>query len=502
MAALLVAMTGCQKEPQVTENDSVNADVKGYVALKLQLPSTDATKADTPFIDGDAGEYKVNDLTLVFYDGAGNHVWTRVVTDAERTAWGLDGNTANNITSSSKTTALEVSKSGVEKVLVLINSPYSAATDIDGKSFDVFNSARSETAETLAATDDFFMSNAPYFNGSDELVYLVPVQVKATEAQALAAASTVKVERAVAKVTVSYDASYTSTLGKATVQNWCLDITNKSYFPVRKVKDYGQTDWWKGDADGVNPGMEGSRIYYAVDPNYETTFTSFDNTAFTQNVTFNKDTDQSVYCLENTFNTTCMTQTQTTRVMLKALYEPAGKTFSTANQDWFHVGVAKEIKTIDELHTLAVTAGYTGSIDDLANLLTAGDCGSTIVTGTTTVSALFGGVAVSCFKDGECYYPVRIRHFNDTEIDYNASSEGAYADFTASFTDGGYKKWDLGRYGVLRNTWYKINVTDINNPGTSTPETPEDVADDELKQYVACDIEILSWSVREHEVEL
>ena len=76
MAALLVTMTGCQKEPQVTENGSQN-DVQtvGYVSLKISLPSTVGTKAVTEeFDEGSKNEYNVKDATVIFYDKDGKYV--------------------------------------------------------------------------------------------------------------------------------------------------------------------------------------------------------------------------------------------------------------------------------------------------------------------------------------------------------------------------------------------------------------------------------------------
>ena len=65
------------------------------------------------------------------------------------------------------------------------------------------------------------------------------------------------------------------------------------------------------------------------------------------------------------------------------------------------------------------------------------------------------------YKGGVAYYPVKIRHFADGEVKAWGPGETSYnseADF-------------LGRWGVLRNNWYNINVTGIKTIGS--PEVPE-----------------------------
>lgn len=54
----------------------------------------------------------------------------------------------------------------------------------------------------------------------------------------------------------------------------------------------------------------------------------------------------------------------------------------------------------------------------------------------------------------------------------------------------------LGRYGVLRNNWYDISVTGVKGLGSSeVPEVTTDT-DDELKSYIAVQINVLSWAKR------
>ena len=173
MAALLVAMTGCQKEPQATSENPTG--VAGYVALKISLPSVEGTKADTPFDDGEAYEYKVNDVTVVFYNDAEEYVYH---TGVSPEPWDMNG--TDNITVSGKTEAIAIENPAAAKALVLVNVD-GLITDFN-QTYDELNAEIAGNAATVTGTskDDFFMSNAPYYDG-EKFTTLVPVTLKSTE---------------------------------------------------------------------------------------------------------------------------------------------------------------------------------------------------------------------------------------------------------------------------------------------------------------------------------
>ena len=56
----------------------------------------------------------------------------------------------------------------------------------------------------------------------------------------------------------------------------------------------------------------------------------------------------------------------------------------------------------------------------------------------------------------------------------------------------------LGRYGVLRNNWYALSVTSVRSLGDATPHENDwpDTPDDELDNYLAFRINVLSWAKR------
>lgn len=515
VAALLVAMAGCQKEPQAQpENDSAtNAEAVGYVSLKISLPSTSGTKADTDFEDGTADEYKVNDVTVVFYDADGKYVYHTAVSTKP---WDKNGTETDDITVTGKTEAIKIEENAdkIAKALVLINSGNFYTTYEDNFAPQAIGAVANVKALTGEDGDSFFMSNAPYYKDG-KFETLVDVKVADNEHSALDQAASVKVERAAAKVTVN--ASYGGVMDawmiedatesyEASFISWGLSVTNKSFYLVRNGYDKTITDWFKASGDPINEGLLGSRIYMAVDPNYDAVYTSPSEDDFyfiTKDTEFELESDEYTYCPENTFCIESMRENQTTTAIMKVRITP-NRTGSSTDKTWFQVGTGKMVYTIDEFAEYMVgkvkeVDGITITEEDILALdFIAGECGAIAVTGTTKTLGDYVG-PLNCYKDGYCYYPVKIRHFDDETLGYDAVDG-----FKETFTANGYmyQPSDLGRYGVLRNTWYKINVHGVSAPGSSTIPEPGDILDDKYEQYVACSIDVLAWSVREQNVIL
>ena len=104
-------------------------------------------------------------------------------------------------------------------------------------------------------------------------------------------------------------------------------------------------------------------------------------------------------------------------------------------------------------------------------------------------------IKVNEFKDGYAYYTILIKHFGDELTPWNPSTKA-----TESYPGTDNEKNWLGRYGVLRNNWYKLEVTGVAAIGASTPGelnvNHDTTPDDNLKRYISCKINALSWAVR------
>ncbi len=153
--------------------------------------------------------------------------------------------------------------------------------------------------------------------------------------------------------------------------------------------------------------------------------------------------------------------------------------------------------------------------DDITKLeALAGTNLTTVTTGTTTVYQYVGGVA---------YYSARISHFAQAETPWSAPAEAfnqydkIYPENGKSLASGvegedGYvpsvnygatrgAAW-LGRWGIVRNNWYRITIDAVRGLGSPVPEdysgeaggTPDD--NPEPKYYIQAHVHILPWVVR------
>lgn len=299
----------------------------------------------------------------------------------------------------------------------------------------------------------------------------------------------------------------------------------------------------------VRTGVSMYRTYWGVDPNYSTYATDFTTLATGDAIDGELGAEHPQYCFENTFNVANQNQNQTTRAIVKVKLNN-GHDFYVFNSDksklYSEVGCKKRIKgdiaNLKNVHDWIVAnlkAGETYDITDadyatvtLRNATTYNDDARVKVetftvkipaakskTGTADViytldandvtnlnTALKNNITK--YEGGIAYYPIRIKHFGNELTPWN--------NFNADSNTGGHKATAgdvyglnsteadkaparfLGRYGVLRNNWYELEVNSITGIGEPRiPQVPTtNDPDDELKQFISVNINILSWAKR------
>lgn len=370
--------------------------------------------------------------------------------------------------------------------------------------------------------------------------------IYATEALAKANSSaSIYVERALAKVDVTASKP-TGNLDDAptvqySVEGWVLDNTNKKTYYLRNTSN--PTEWlslatnaaapnnpakpyrFVGDTP-VEGGVSLYRTYWAQDPNYATKPTVLANDF---NTIGNfvpaalKSLSDHDYCLENTFTVGQQRQDVTTRVIVAAKIG-SGSTFYVVNdnekdlldadgmkkavksaflnntdvQAWIKTGLkAGEKINEDDLDvTVASTAGNnapTVSVNATGNAKYTSGAAPTV---TADITNIMKAIKVATYENGISYYPVRIKHFGDDLTPWKSSETPL-----PTVSDGAYPTTNqaanyLGRYGVLRNNWYNIDVQGIKKLGSPVvPEVTGDT-DDELAAYISVKINVLSWAKR------
>lgn len=110
------------------------------------------------------------------------------------------------------------------------------------------------------------------------------------------------------------------------------------------------------------------------------------------------------------------------------------------------------------------------------------------------------------YKDGVAYYQALIRHFDNTETPWEGEVEMSNVVTSIYKGTAGVGEVDenayLGRYGVLRNNWYDINITAIRQIGSSVVPELTDEPDDVVEQYIKVKINIMPWAKRTQNVIL
>lgn len=456
----------------------------------------------------------------------------------------INGKTSNVLTESGGTWSIK-------------GQPLTASTtkykDLAGAAYNLSNT---DVANIASTTGDgcFLMTNAPLYTkaggvsnptgGSVQtLTEINPNNIFTTEEEAKAnPAANVYVERAVAKVTVTGNTNGTEAGGNIAnyeIKGWTLDVTNQSSYLVRNVNG---ADWWGLKADGKDYRFVGAaavadglyRTYWGIDPNYSTegTFTTLAGTTPTNL----KTVGANDYCLENTFNLTQMKDDQTTRVIVAAALDfnkdGKGDDFYVLDNDKSNtaltlegikntikaaylangtvVGLLKENLKPDPDQSIgaedldvtfdqkATTGGYVTVTEITIKDASASKFKTGAIPGGLQAAnndAIIADVnaahKIAYYKGGVSYYPVMIKHFGDDLTPWNNGE--VYGSNNADF---------LGRYGVLRNNWYSINVTGIKNIGD--PEVPKvyGTPDDPSESWISVTINILSWAKRSQDVSL
>lgn len=534
----------------------------GYATFTINLPSVSGTRAadagGAEMDEGTAKEYAVKSATALIFQKYGSDEGScKFVESVDLPTAAADwtDDTTDGITTTKKLVAklTNVDTKNQYYVLVLLNNNnktggVKVALPTVGQSYNEWNSKiLTPSVDDLAADNDFYMANAP-LKGTASPTTLVTINKEniyssKEKAEAGTSAATVYVERGVAKMTVANPGTKTvkdkatlaDTQSKVTFSKWALDITNKKTYAVHNIDGLSTdfSDIW------ITPRFIGtnSRVYWGKDPNYNLDHLNKTDKETEREAEFNfinatsginKTFTESAYCLENTFNLANMYQGQTTRVIFKATYTPkddAGNPLADKDGTFYTIGNMTTILNEAALKTAVNTAAtsvlpgctvdYTNLKQEGSHVITLADIkdstGTTLVadkdyngkTGTKIVKeindklGLIDGaghaeamVGINTYLKGATYYIARVKHFSSLTW----QSGESYGDNNLKY---------LGRYGMLRNNWYELNVGNVYGPGyPGVPPVDPNQPDDENEKYLSVSVKILSWAKRSDTVDL
>lgn len=403
----------------------------------------------------------------------------------------------------------------------------------------------------------FLMTNAPLYNTAagtntvQTLSLIAPNRIKLTPEEAEREAATeVYVERVMAKVclvdgrdaakrqySVTNDASRTTY--NVELKNWVLDNTNRSAYLTRHATTADFKTWagLKNVKADATPRFIGAtkvatmgdyqtfvRTHWAKDVNYDKNVYSADMSRLGDGneaaVNGALGTDNPQYCFENTFDVERMTIDNTTRAILAAQFVENGKkpadlylydndTTTLANVANMTADITAAINamavvkargtatnlTFEEVnahlwHVKSFTIGgesYAANATDAAVLKVF-----------NTVYSNIGDINI--YKDGMAYYQIRVKHFGDDLTPWNRGEAKVTTTDTYPVVnrDANY----LGRYGILRNNWYELNVATVNRLGYPAIPPLTDKPDDLLNEYISVIVNIQPWVKKGKEIVL
>lgn len=403
----------------------------------------------------------------------------------------------------------------------------------------------------------FLMTNAPLYNTAagtntvQTLSRIAPERIKLTLEEAEGEAATeVFVERVMAKVSLvdgrvkaKRQYSVTNDAGKktynVTLKNWVLDNTNRSAYLTRHATTADFKTWAglknvKADATrfigATTVATTGDyrtfvRTHWAKDVNY------YDKNVYPADMNRLGDgneaavngalgADNPQYCFENTFDVERMTIDNTTRAILAAQFVEQGKaaadlylydndTTTLANAANMKDDITAAINAMAVVKARGTATDVTfETVNDHLRRVKSFTIGGVSYAANATDAAVlkvfntvYSNISdINIYKNGMAYYQIRVKHFGDDLTPWNRGEAKVTTTDTYPVVnrDANY----LGRYGILRNNWYELNVATVNRLGYPAIPPLTDKPDDLLNEYISVKVNIQPWVKKGKEIVL
>lgn len=572
-ACMAAVLASCAKDENLENggNPSFQSG-DGYISVAFSFPSDVRTRANGDFADGVGAESKITTMAAYFFDQAGNMLGkTDKVKLGLETPGEEDGSIEKKIDVEVPATLVSYLNADNEdglktaSMIAVLNGVTLPEAETD--SYDSFNDAISADISTVTASTGFMMTNSNYIKEGKETAKVIikkeNIGVKGSTLVTPVPPTTVTVpvERVAAKVTLAQKPGAT-----LNIVGWGLNVTNKSYFPVKKF-----TDEFLNDADKtviskyttawpMNTAWNSAdnfRSYWAVDPNYSTTDINAFNLLDLSAENAAADPADALYCLENTFDEARQRTSYTTTAVIVAQFTPTDATSTTDDKTWVRWenqnylatdfvstvfdkakdGIQKYwYKLEDGTHKQLISANFKIGVADETKKI---EIGGKVVGYHSAATVVLDKLADNA--DADNLYTLKEGENGKKDEDWEAvvwakaikeideTIAAVYGENNAPlvYVNGyGYYEvpirhfndievpWDkqtvnqpkhLGRYGIVRNNSYQLTINSIMNPGNPViggEIKPEDRPDDDLKYYLDVEIDVLRWAVRSQDVDL
>lgn len=477
-----MALAGCSDDEGIVNGNSDSSIVEkgdAYISFAMKMPVSITRAVTNGGTDaGTEEESKVTTALALLFDG--DQPASKLVTK-KTLVWTGEATFADKASE-----AFKVDPSAT-KILVIANPTTDIiARGIEGTTLGAIKEAFTVgDISSLTTNGKFTMSNYKLVDCTDFIVKGVTNETEdAVKAKAKAKPVVVPVDRLVAKVTLEANTKLNDN-ANVTIEGWALNVTNQNFLLLPDTCS----------ADELKKGHDAEFKYflYTKDANFENskdwTFDDYKKEFKVDNgyIAYGPD-KKDLYCAENTMQAEDQLYNYTTQVLLKVSFIPQKDVEGVEITDsWFRF--EGKAYTADNIKAAFTTAKDGSKLKEagkaFANALKEGD--DDFVAALDALdeasSAKVADTGIEYFHKGYSYYKIMIRHnkFND-------------------------KLMTLGRYGVVRNNWYTLNVKSISAPGLSYPETPEqifnDKTEDDVLNYISVEISVKPWTTWSQEVEL
>lgn len=561
MAGAAFMLAACSSEEPIGQApvDEGLETTPVFATFNIRMEPSDGTRATT-LVDGDASEYAItNGQVLIF--GVPNSVWTGtdatkipldkriqakfiVAAQLDMESMEKDETNANGISSTYKQVKAKFAKgtfsssnySAYLAVCMLNYKPDGKFMPSAGDTYSEWASNATDGDYTYTASDGktyYKMTNAPSYSNHNHYVMEVVDRTKIEEYEAdlTDVAASFTVQRMAAKVTLANNADQEFTVAenttyagdKAVLKAWAMDITSKKCFPVQNVWtsnnrlkefiDYEQNNsnvTWVHANDRCNWAFG-----YNYNKEYKEGFSADDFNTCSAN--FNTFSTNPAYMRENMVAYDRMTKGNCTRMVVKAEYTLAG-----GAKDFIKIQNVATLYTVPAFEDLVkekceeswdvetVEIESAAGMYDFKTAVTLKKTDGTVINDPNILKILaercgiyhYEDAEISVYNDGICYYPIYIKHFAEFQ---EAANPAIVADNINYLTDYGIEH--TGRYGVVRNNWYDVNINSISGPGypiipPRPTEEPVDGPTDTTNKFLQVNIQIMKWTKHTQDVDL
>lgn len=510
LALAAFAFSACTSEDAVENNPNVEG-VKSYVAVNINNVGVGGTRADEVWAEGNAAESKIDIIRFYFFTQNGDPYklaegrnWLELAPES------MTGSTGNveNITNSML--VIKGKDMTYPQSMMAVVNPETIET---GKLADFMKKTEVEgvvAAQSFkgqsATASDFVMTSSVYANeGQKVWTSDISGHVALTEAEAKAAPVDIYVERVAAKITstAQYDnvdkfkvgETATGTPVYAKIMGWGIAKENTK---ANLIKVIDPT--WAEATIGFNwNNANFYRSYWETTPNNDGTYKSWEtytktkigDVYYTAPNTSYAETNRPIYVaaaklVDNDGNALEISKYKGVQYLSEddvkkvILNENKNQNFykvvstTDAGTKYESLDVTDLVFVVDALKPYEVKAQVKNGV------VVYQKTGEAYAVATEAANTAFGANNAVIYKEGMTYYWTSVKHL------------GAAG--------------KTGEFGMVRNHFYKVDVTKITGFGTAVYDKNTDFVpvtpDEDPETYLAARINVLSWRVVGQSVEL